>query len=69
MRQDSETQPVADDSATRCWRHQFGTPDVPLIADLPVAFSVTPAKVKKDARRVQPLSRLTGDPASSVWPI
>jgi hypothetical protein len=39
-----------------------------LIADLHVAFGVTPAKVK-EARSVLSSLRLDGDPSLIVWPV
>jgi hypothetical protein len=68
IRPDSEPRPKLDNSATRCWRRQFGTPGTSLIADLHVAFGVTPAKVK-EARSVLSSLRLNGDPSLIVWPV
>jgi len=56
-----------DGGATHCWRRRLGPPDAPLLAELHVAFGVTPAKVK-EARRVLSSLRMTGHPDLIVWP-
>lgn len=68
IRPDSEPRPKLDESAMRCWRRQLGPQGAPLIADLHVAFGVTPARVK-EARRVLASLRLDGDAALIVWPV
>ncbi len=55
------------DNASRFWKVRLGSPQDPLIAELIVANGVRPTK-EKEAQRVFRSLRLTGDPASIVWP-
>jgi hypothetical protein len=67
IRPDSTARPALDQGATRCWKREIGTPDARLIADLHVAYGVTPARVR-EARRVLSSLRLDGDARLIVWP-
>ncbi len=62
----SETRPAIE-NAWRSWKRQFGSDEVPLVAELIVANGVRPIK-EKEAKVVFKSLRLTGDPATIAWP-